>query len=103
MMVRSISSNSRPDTLVQDRILQPQPFSLATRGGPYIWVKMRLVVWSATSPLIPQYQTLDGAGRTAVSAPQRTFGTREYASTARRPLPFSAGYLFQAVSPWAEH
>ncbi len=24
---------------------------------------MRLVVWSATSPLIPQYQTLDGAGR----------------------------------------
>ena len=32
MMVRSMSSNTRPDTLVQDRTLQPS-FSLATHGG----------------------------------------------------------------------
>src|SRR6266511_2080702 len=32
MMVRSISSNTRPDTLVQDRTLQ-LTFSLATHGG----------------------------------------------------------------------
>src|SRR6266436_5099766 len=32
MMVRSISSNTRPDTLVQDRTLQ-LGFSLATHGG----------------------------------------------------------------------
>ena len=39
------------------------------------WVKMRLVVWSATSPLIPQYQTLDGAGRTAASAQVQMSGS----------------------------
>src|SRR6266540_6403429 len=37
MMVRSISSNTRPDTLVQDRTLQ-LTFSLATHGGSIHWV-----------------------------------------------------------------
>ena len=37
MMVRSMSSNTRPDTLVQDRKLQP-PISLATHGGSIQWV-----------------------------------------------------------------
>src|SRR6266436_4154415 len=37
MMVRSISSNTRPDTLVQDRTLQ-LGFSLATHGGSIHWV-----------------------------------------------------------------
>ena len=32
-----MSSNTRPDTLVQDRTLQP-PFSLATHGGSIHWV-----------------------------------------------------------------
>ena len=40
------------------------------RGPP--WVKMRFAVWSATSPFIPQYQTLDGAGRPAALGQIRT-------------------------------
>jgi hypothetical protein len=36
------------------------------------WVKTRLVVWSATSPLIPQDQTLDGADRTSHSGQYAT-------------------------------
>ena len=39
MMVRSMSSNSRPDTLVQDRKLQPHCFLLQRTAGPYIGVK----------------------------------------------------------------
>jgi hypothetical protein len=33
MMARSMSSNTRPDTLVQDRTPQPHHFPLATHGG----------------------------------------------------------------------
>ena len=36
MMVRSMSSNSRPDTLVQDRTPQPHRFLLQRTAGPYI-------------------------------------------------------------------
>ena len=36
MMVRSTSSNSRPDTLVQDRTPQPHRFLLQRTAGPYI-------------------------------------------------------------------
>ena len=39
MMVRSMSSNSRPDTLVQDRTPQPHRFLLQRTAGPYIGVK----------------------------------------------------------------
>ena len=39
MMVRSMSSNSRPDTLVQDRTPQPHRFLLQHTAGPYIGVK----------------------------------------------------------------
>ncbi len=41
MMVRSISSNTRPDTLVQDRTLQPHRFLLQRTAGPYMWVTGR--------------------------------------------------------------
>ncbi len=39
MMVRSMSSNSRPDTLVQGRSPQPHGFLLQRTAGPYIGVK----------------------------------------------------------------
>src|SRR6266699_4352522 len=39
MMVRSMSSNSRPDTLVQDRTPQPHRCLLQRTAGPYIGVK----------------------------------------------------------------
>ena len=39
MMVRSMSSNSRPDTLMQDRKPQPHCFLLQRTAGPYIGVK----------------------------------------------------------------
>ena len=39
MMVRSMSSNSRPDTLVQDRTPQPHRFLMQRTAGPYIGVK----------------------------------------------------------------
>ena len=38
MMVRSMSSNTRPDTLVQDRTLQPHRFLLQRTAGPYMGV-----------------------------------------------------------------
>src|SRR5262245_9005786 len=38
MMVRSISSNTRPDTLMQDRTLQAYRFLLQRTAGPYIGV-----------------------------------------------------------------
>jgi hypothetical protein len=37
MMARSISSNTRPDTLVRDHRLHAYDFSLATRGGSIHW------------------------------------------------------------------
>ena len=43
MMVRSMSSNSRPDTLVQDRTPQPHRFLLQRTAGPYIGVNPMLV------------------------------------------------------------
>src|SRR2546430_5016876 len=39
MMVRSMSSNSSPDTLVQDRTPQPHRFLLQRTAGPYIRVE----------------------------------------------------------------
>src|SRR5262245_23007817 len=39
MMVRSMSSNTRPDTLMQDRTLQAYRFLLQRTAGPYIWVR----------------------------------------------------------------
>jgi hypothetical protein len=39
MMVQSMGSNSRPDTLVQDRTPQPHRFLLQRTAGPYIGVK----------------------------------------------------------------
>jgi len=37
-----------------------------------LWVKVRPGGLSATSPFIPEYQTLDGAGRKAASGQTRT-------------------------------
>jgi uncharacterized membrane protein YfcA len=46
-MVRSISSNSRPDTLVQDRTTQPHRFLLQHTAGPYIRVTQDVIsVWT---------------------------------------------------------
>src|SRR6516164_9199935 len=39
MMARSISSNTRPDTLVRDHRLQSHAFPLQRTAGPYIGVK----------------------------------------------------------------
>ena len=39
MMARSISSNTRPDTLVRDHRLQSHDFPLQRTAGPYIGVK----------------------------------------------------------------
>jgi hypothetical protein len=39
MMVRSMSSNTRPDTLMQDRTLQAYRLLLQRTAGPYIGVK----------------------------------------------------------------
>src|SRR5262249_38722993 len=36
MMVRSMNSNARPDTLMQDRTLQAHRFLLQRTAGPYI-------------------------------------------------------------------
>jgi hypothetical protein len=36
-----MSSNQRPDTLMQDRISQVDEKLLQRTAGPYIWVKMR--------------------------------------------------------------
>ena len=43
MMVRSMGSNSRPDTLVQDRTPQPHRFLLQRTAGPYIGVKSQIL------------------------------------------------------------
>src|SRR6266516_1739489 len=45
MMVRSMSSNSRPDTLVQDRTPQPHRFLLQRTAGPYIGVISSRMCW----------------------------------------------------------
>src|SRR5262245_64043666 len=39
MMVRSMNSNARPDTLMQDRTLQAHRFLLQRTAGPYIGSK----------------------------------------------------------------
>src|SRR5262245_34484685 len=49
MMVRSMNSNARPDTLMQDRTLQAHRFLLQRTAGPYIGVK----TGSARSKHIP--------------------------------------------------
>src|SRR2546422_9192780 len=59
MMVRSISSNTRPDTLVQDRTLQ-LTFSLATHGGSIHWVISRHDAILKPCLLCPRKQTLLG-------------------------------------------
>src|ERR1700687_797291 len=69
---------NRPDRAAQPK--QVNTTVILLRCVSPVWVKVRPSGLSATSPFIPQYQTLDDAGRTAVSAP-----------------------LFQAVSPWAGH
>jgi hypothetical protein len=38
MIARSMSSNTRPDTLVQDRTPSLTIFPLQRTAGPYIWV-----------------------------------------------------------------
>src|SRR5437870_6064011 len=59
MMVRSISSNTRPDTLVQDRTLQ-LGFSLATHGGSIHWVRFGPGAMSAQCPDYPKADNMAG-------------------------------------------
>jgi hypothetical protein len=66
MMVRSISSNTRPDTLMQDRTLQAYRFLLQRTAGPYIGVKSRHSATSAQRPLYPDKRTSTDA--TSMSA-----------------------------------
>ena len=51
MMVRSMSSNSRPDTLVQDRTPQPHRFLLQRTAGPYMGSLSTEAANSAARPL----------------------------------------------------
>src|SRR5262249_31298399 len=57
MMVRSMSSNARPDTLMQDRTLQAHRFLLQRTAGPYIGVKTGMLSSSTRFPLRPQNPT----------------------------------------------
>jgi hypothetical protein len=43
-----MSSNQKPDTLMQDRIIQIEEIFLHRTAGPYKWVKLRhgSLVWS---------------------------------------------------------
>src|SRR5262249_49563173 len=54
MMVRSMSSNTRPDTLMQDRILQAYRFLLQRTAGPYIGVRLGPGAMSAQCPVCPK-------------------------------------------------
>src|SRR5438132_646140 len=69
MMVRSISSNTRPDTLVQDRTLQ-LGFSLATHGGSIRRVDTAPAV--AACPLRPSKRTSTDATACPLCAKERT-------------------------------
>lgn len=51
MMVRSISSNTRPDTLVRDHRLQSYDFPLQRAAGPYIRVKTKCVAATGCYPI----------------------------------------------------
>jgi hypothetical protein len=61
MMVRSMSSNSRPDTLVQDRTPQPHRFLLQRTAGPYIGVNIcrnqTVCVMSVQQPITDSCRT----------------------------------------------
>jgi len=48
-MVRSMSSNSRPDTLVQDRTTQPHRFLLQRTADPYI--RVMTVIFGQGGPM----------------------------------------------------
>src|SRR5262249_49249805 len=57
MMVRSMNSNARPDTLMQDRTLQAHRFLLQRTAGPYIWVRLGHSAMSARCPVFPKADT----------------------------------------------
>jgi hypothetical protein len=52
-----MSSNQRPDTLMQDRIRQIDENLLQRTAGPYIWVRIDKLKVSTRSPLLPQLPT----------------------------------------------
>ena len=68
MMVRSMGSNSRPDTLVQDRTPQPHRFLLQRTAGPYIGVKHFQTIHRRMSML------LAGSCFSSESAPRPLYG-----------------------------
>ena len=67
MMARSISSNTRPDTLVRDHRLQSHDFPLQRTAGPYIGVK--------------RFQTIHGRGRQCHSRARASLRNRHTGPT----------------------
>src|SRR5262245_43460905 len=86
MMVRSMSSNTRPDTLMQDRTLQAYRFLLQRTAGPYIGVKMRRTpiehILSALPPLATEERTF-GIGSSVPIADSYTAAKNSLSGTAR--------------------
>ena len=68
MMVQSMGSNSRPDTLVQDRTPQPHRFLLQRTAGPYIGVKRFQTIYHYS------VMSLAGSCFSSESAPRPLYG-----------------------------
>src|SRR5262249_6026251 len=70
MMVRSMSSNTRPDTLVQDPTLQPHRFLLQRTAGPYIRVITRRRQHIRIRSASPQSTDIDDRRRRVAFVPE---------------------------------
>src|ERR1700719_3668786 len=68
MMVQSMGSNSRPDTLVQDGTPQPHRFLLQRTAGPYIGVKRFQTIHCYSVDVARGLVLLFGIGTTALPA-----------------------------------
>ena len=66
MMARSISSNTRPDTLVRDHRLQSHDFPLQRTAGPYIGVKRFQTIHHNSGDVTRGLVLLSGIGTQAL-------------------------------------
>ena len=66
MMARSISSNTRPDTLVRDHRLQSHDFPLQRTAGPYIGVNRFQAVHDSDGNVARGFMLLYGLGTEAI-------------------------------------
>jgi hypothetical protein len=89
MMARSMSSKTRPDTLVQDRT-PALPFSLATHGGSIHWVK-RFRPSTAAVSMSPT-----GSRFSPESAPRPLYGAFFVKETARAAKLSFGGFLVRS-------